>query len=195
MSSASPQKAPVEKTRIAKLFVPSGFKSSTLLPGDRWLLRNTAEIFKTNKELRQSLGRLGIFSALTVLTPAIGIAGLFMAAPLLAAGIGVAALAGTLFSVTKLSACWKNFKAVMVPKLRTEMTVRYINMKGSRLVDKLKKQAANDQQKKPAAEKPVAPEKKTDKKASLRSFFSKRSAATSKDQPKAAPTVIQPPKP
>jgi hypothetical protein len=201
MSSALPQKTPREKTRIARLFAPAGLKNSTLLPGDRWILKNAADILKTDRELRKNLGRIGIFSALAVITAGAGIAGMAVAGPLLAAGIGVAALTGALVFGKKLHACWKNFKTAVLPKIRAEMTVRYINMKGPQLVDKWKKHIAQNQQQKQATEKPAAAGEKTDKKISLRSFFAKLSARAPKEKPKAPPPVNnapdagKPPKP
>jgi hypothetical protein len=187
MPSASPQKTPREKTRVSRLFAPPELKDSPLLPGDRWLFKNAFDILKNNRPLQKNILRIGIFSALAAMAVSAGIAGMFAGIPVLSAVIGVAALAGAAICGRKIRDGWKDFKTDILPKLRTEITVRYINMKGPQLVNMLKEK---NRQGTPAAKKPAP------KTSFLRALFSKRAAKPSPAAPgNAPPHHHTPPKP
>src|SRR3990172_5881276 len=183
MSSPLAQERPPKKNRLAGLFAPAELKDSSLLPSYGWIISNVADIFKSSRELRKSLGRIGVFAALTLLSAGAGIAAIIMAGPLLATGIGAAALAGAAVFGKKIRNSWKNFKSNLLPKLRAELSVRYINMKGPRLVDKWKSLGEKDRppQKSGSMEKnPVG---------KIQSLFLKLAVRSSKETPKEPPPV------
>jgi hypothetical protein len=157
MSSALTQETPPKKTRIARLFAPADLKGSSLLPSDRWIVSNVVDIYKTNQELKKGLARIGAFAALALLAAGAGVAVMFALASVLAAGAGTAALITAAIFAKKTRDSWKRFKSEILPKVRADIAVRYINAKGAELRGKWKNFFFK--KKPPPAEKPAVAEK------------------------------------
>jgi hypothetical protein len=184
MSSAVSQETPPQKTRIARLFAPADLKDSSLLPSDRWIVSNAIDIFKANRELRKSLGRIGAFAALALLAAGAGVAIMFAAAPVLAAGVSTGALIAAAIFAKKTAASWKRLKRDVLPKVRADIAVRYINTKGAELRGKWKNFFFKKNP--PSAEPPVVTAKNSAEKRPARPLSSVFDAAAFKKAVKAA---------
>lgn len=131
------------KTRIAIFLMPSVQKESGLLPDDRWILATAFDILKTDKALQKSLGRVAGFTALSGVTAFAGIAGIVA----VGAGMVAAASAGTVIAVAtvatgigcfcaiRASAAGMQMKRDVLPKVRSEVVVRYTKMKAAQMAE------------------------------------------------------------
>lgn len=177
-SAVSPEKTR-KKTRIARLFVPADLKDSALLPSDPWIIGNATDIFKTDRNARRGLGRIGAFAALSVLAAAAAVTVMLAAAPVFAAVGGAAALVAAGVFAQKARSSWKTFKKEVMPRLRAEIAVRYINLKGAELRSRWKdfffRKNPSAAENGAAAEKKAAEKKPFDKKPSqpLSALFDK----------------------
>ncbi|MCE9506757.1 MAG: hypothetical protein K8R48_00365 [Alphaproteobacteria bacterium] len=162
MSSALTQETPRKKTRIARLFVPADLKGSSLLPSDRWIVSNVMDIFRTNRELKKGCARIGAFAALALVAAGAGVAVMFASASVLVAGASTMALITAAIFAKKTRDGWKSLKSEILPKVRADIAVRYINAKGAELRGKWKDFFFK---KKPTAEKPGVAEEPAVKKA------------------------------